>query len=521
MRWHLQRIEAYDRAGPQLHAVQTLHPGALTQAQEREGRLLAGQTCGRLCGIPVIVKDNLDTADLPTTAGALALRDHRPARDATVVQRLVAEGAVVLGKAAMSELGNALAASGRTGPRGTLAPSAPQGFSSLGGFVRNPYDPRPDPEQVDGRGRVTPGGSSSGSAVAVAAALALAGLGTETAGSILKPAVANQVVGLKPTQGLVSRAGLLPVTLDQDTVGPIARTVEDVALLLGVMAGHDPADPSTDVCKTEGRCLRDYTHFLDPGALKGARIAAPHAPYWDDLDAGQQARMSEAIQQLRRLGAVVDDGEHPAHQALAGRPLCTSHPSPPGCSTALLYGVRRDLDAYLRATGPGVPVKSLAGLVAWNDAHPQAIPYGQELARAAAALDPAPDSADTRRYQADRATDLQVARAALDGSLAGPDGQGATADDYDAVLFPSARGANAAGRSGYPAIAVPAGEIPGPPSPDGTVRPVPFGLSLVGKPFAEGRLLALAYAFEQATRHRRLPPTTPPLPPLPAVAPSR
>src|SRR5262245_45972817 len=250
-----------------------------------------------LQGIPMILKDNVDTSDMPTTAGSLAFAGSFPRTDAFITKKLRAAGAIFLGKATMTEFAN------------FLTNGMPAGYSSLGGYGYNAYDPRPDPRNAldalgrplnDGRPVLTPGGSSSGPGIAVGANLAEVGIGTETSGSILSPGTANMLVGIKPTVGLVSRDGIIPITADQDTAGPLARNVTDAAIVLGVIAGFDPNDPATAPCLRPGNCFSDYTRFLDKDALKKARIAVPPVP------ANRTAVMNDAIAKLRELGATVD-----------------------------------------------------------------------------------------------------------------------------------------------------------------------------------------------------------------------
>jgi amidase len=481
---YLARIQAYDRQGPALRSVLALNPEALADARA------LGQSCenadhAALCGIPVLLKDNIDLAGLPTSAGSLALAASVPARDAFLARKLRGAGAVVLGKASLTEFAN------------FLGNNMPPGYSSLGGYGLNPYDPRPQPG-ADGRPVLTPGGSSSGSSIAVSANLVAVAVGTETSGSILSPASSNGIVGIKPTLGLVSRSGILPITADQDTAGPLARTVGDAARLLGVLAGFDPDDAATEACLEPGNCFDDYTQFLDATALQGARIAVPPVP-------GQRRElMTAAADVLSGAGASVQA----IAQLPAGRGVCASAPIGAGCSSVFLFGFKRDLNTYLAAI-PNAPVGSLAELIAANQATPGALKYGQALALAAETLDVAPGSADTLRYQADRARDLQDSRAALDAVYAGADGTLGTDDDVDALLFSANTGAAAPAMAGYPSISVPGGFVPA----EGAVQqPAPSGVTFSGPRFSEPRLIALAYAFEQLSHQRQPPASTPALP---------
>ena len=494
---YLTRIATYDDTGPALNAYIHLNPDALTTARERDEERAQGNADSPLFGIPVLLKDNIDTFDMPTTAGSLSLEGSIPPHDAFIAQRLRAAGAIVLGKATLTEFAN------------FIAIGMPSGYSSLGLYGFNPYDPRPLPGG-DGRPVLTPGGSSSGPGIAVAANLVSVAVGTETSGSILSPGTANGVVGIKPTLGLVSRHGILPITADQDTAGPLARTVTDAAILLGAIAGFDPADPATAACRVPGNCHADYTRFLDKHALRHARIAVPHVPYWNGFTDAQRQIMEDAIADLRSEGAfVADPYEIPNQADISAFGICVSFPPPTNCSTVLMYGQKKDLNTYL-ATRPDAPVHTLSDIIAFNNAHPQeALKYGQAIFLAADQLDVSPGSADTQRYLADRARDLALTRTGLDAVFNGPDGMRGTPDDFDAILFPQNRGAAAPAKAGYPSIVVPGGFTP---PVDPVVNPAPFGVTFTGRAFSEPRLLGLAFAYEQATRHRLPPASTPPLP---------
>jgi amidase len=472
---YLARIDAYDDAGPGVNAFLHVNAAAASHASELDALRQAGITRGPLYGIPVLLKDNIDTADMPTTAGSVALEGSIPPDDAFIARKLRAAGAVIMGKATLTEYAN------------FIALGMPAGYSSLGLFGFNPYDPRPLPDG-DGRPVLTTGGSSSGSGIGVNANLAAVAIGTETSGSILSPASANGVVGIKPTVGLVSRDGIIPITADQDTAGPIARTVRDAAILLGVIAGYDPNDPATAPCLVPGNCFSDYTRFLNKKALKGARIGLLPIPD------SRRDIMNAAVAVLRAEGAIVEDVTAPPNQ----RGSCVAYPIPDGCSSVLLYGQKRDLNAYLANT-PDAPVRTIADIVAFNDTHDPPMKYGQAIFEAAAQVDVSPDSDDTGRYQADRAYDLANSRVPLDAIYA----------RYDAILASANNFAGTPAKAGYPSITVPGGFLP-PAAP--IANPFPSGVTFSGPAFSEPRLIALAYAFEQATRHRRPPASTPPLP---------
>src|SRR6267143_1695939 len=326
-----------------------------------------------LFGIPVILKDNIATKDMPTTAGSVALGGSMPEKDAFIARKLRHAGAIILGKGTLTEFANFIALGMPTGFSSQLRFQlfqVPGADLAKVGYGFNPYDPRIDPRTKapfnDGRPVLATGGSSSGPGIAVSANLATVGVGTETSGSILSPGTQNLVVGIKPTVGLVSRTGIVPITADQDTAGPMARTVTDAAKLLGVLAGFDSQDPATAACLTPGNCFTDYTRFLKRGALRGARIAVPHFGYWTDslhrvvLSVEQQQVMNDAIAVLRAEGAIVEDfHEIPTQQELFDFSGCGGLPIPANCSTVLLFGFKRDLNAYLAKLPAGAPVRTL------------------------------------------------------------------------------------------------------------------------------------------------------------------
>src|SRR5262245_36598155 len=368
---YLNRIAAYDHAGPMLNSFIHINEHALEEARARDLDRLRGRAHGPLFGIPVLLKDNIDTAGMPTTAGSVALAGSAPPDDAFITQKLHNAGAIILGKATLTEFAN------------FIAIGMPAGYSSLGGYGLNPYDPLPLPGG-DGRPLVTPGASSSGPGIALSANLAAVAVGTETSGSILSPGTANGVVGIKPTVGLVSRNGILPITADQDTAGPLARTVADAAILLSVISGYDPNDAATAPCRVARNCRKDYTKFLNQHALCGARIAVPRVPYWSGFSDAQRQIMLAAIEVLRGEGAfVADPYEIPNQDAISAFGICTSYPAPSNCSTVLMYGQQRDLNNYL-ATRPSAPVQTLADIITFNNAHSEVgLTYGQAISLAA------------------------------------------------------------------------------------------------------------------------------------------
>jgi amidase len=486
---YLARIRAYDQAGPALNAFLHVNANAVQEARQLDALRRPGRARSPLYGIPVALKDIIDTADMPTTGGSLTLEGSIPPNDAFITRRLRDAGAIMLGKLTLTEFAN------------FIAIGMPAGYSGLGRFGFNPYDPRVLPGG-DGRPVLSPGGSSSASGMSVTANLVALSVGTETSGSILSPANQNGVAAIKPTVGLVSRSGIIPITADQDTAGPFGRTMADAATLLGVIAGFDPADPATAACLIPDNCFDDYTRFLDRRALRDARIAVPPFP------AARADIMNAAIGVLRAEGAHVELIPELAPQL----GICVSLPAPDTCSTVLLYGQKRDMNAYL-ATRPGAPVSTLGDIVAANSAlaaiDPEALKYGQAIFEAAATIDLDPGSADTARYLADREQDLVRSRGALDGVFNGPDGIPGTADDFDAILRSGNNQAGIAAKAGYPSVSVPGGLV-APVAP--IEQPFPSTVTFTGPAFSEPRLIALAYAFERVTRHRVPPASTPPLP---------
>jgi amidase len=505
-RMYLKRIEAYEEAGPGINAYQHVNANALREARQLDAlndRHHGLPSRKPLFGVPVLLKDNIDTADMPTAAGSVALAGSLPPDDAFITRKLRNAGAIILGKATLTEFAN------------FLAVGMPTGYSSLGGFGFNPYDPRVDPRTEapfnDGRPVLQTGGSSSGPGIGVNANLVAISVGTETSGSILSPASANGVVGIKPTVGLVSRDGIIPITADQDTAGPITRTVTDAAILLGVLAGFDPNDPATAACLKPGKCFNDYTKYLNRRALRGARLAVPPVP------ANRQALMDAAIAVMRAQGATVELID--TYDVRIGIPqlgTCIARPLPTDltCSTVLLYGFKRDLNAYLAAT-PAAPSRTLAEVIAFNNMFVPPMKYGQVIATGAEALDVSAGSADTARYVADRAEDLRRSKLALDGVFNGLDGKEGTRDDFDAILHLGNANANVPAKAGYPSVAVPGGfnalSTLTPADPPIAV-PFPSDITFAGRAFSEPKLIALAYAYEQATKHRVPPASTPPLP---------
>jgi amidase len=521
---YLTRIGLYE---DQFRAIITVNAKVLQEADERDRERAQGRLRGPLHGIPVALKDNILTHDITTTGGALAFDGFLPPYDATLVKNLRDAGAVIVAKTGMTELANWIA-----GPPTPM----PGNYNAVRGFGFNPYDPRHDPRDPPGDGRpaLATGGSSSG--VGTAANFWVANVGTETSGSILSPSNQNMLAGIKPTVGRVSRYGVIPITADQDTAGPMAKSVTDAAILLGALEGAapDPNDPATRTCARPAG--GDYTRFLNPNGLKGARIGVPRAYYYDKItppgppervaragpNAGggltpEQARvMTEAIDILKQQGAIiVDPADIPSildpdpEKNLTLWGTCGGLNSAKGrdadCSVVLKYGMKRDFNKWLATLGPAAPVKSLTELREWNIAHitAGAIRFGQSNLDVSDEMDV---EADRARYEADRAKDLDLtATHGIDEVM--------KANNLDALLFPGANGAAIAAKPGYPTVIVPFGVAPNAPTPPFPAafeaKPAPFGVSFTGMACSEPRLLELAYAFEQATRRRVPPPSAP------------
>lgn len=505
----LDRIATYE---DKLHAVITINPNALKEADALDRERKAGKIRGPLHGIPIALKDNIQTTDMPTTGGALAFDGLVPPYEATVTRKLRDAGAIIIAKTQLTELANWVAGN----------PSMPNNYNALNGYGFNPYDPRRDPREAtfDGRPALNTGGSSSGAGTA--ASFWAANIGTETSGSILSPSNQNMLAGIKPTVGRVSRYGVIPITADQDTPGPMARTVTDAAIVLGVVEGPDPNDPATTRCKPQG----DYTKLLDRNALKGARIGIPRAFYYDKftppgadkprggLNDDQKKVMADAIDILKKEGAVVVDPadipsivDKDAANSYLLWGVCTDmeEVKERKCSIDLAYGMERDFNKWLASLGPKAPVKTLTDLRKWNHAHEKAgaIKYGQSLLDISDFMD---QELFKARYESDRARDIFLtATHGIDEVM--------KAQNLDAILFPGPFGASIAARPGYPTVIVPFGMVPNdpkPPFPEGfNARPSPFGVSFSGTACSEPTLLRIAYAFEQASKRRVPPPGTP------------
>ena len=463
---YLDRIQALDRQGPTLRSILETNPDALDIAEglDRERRLKGPR--GPLHGVPVLVKDNLDTADrMTTTAGSLALAGSIPAHDSFVVRRLREAGAVILGKANLSEWAN------------IRSNKSTSGWSARGGQCRNPY--------VLDR---NPCGSSSGSGAAVSANLCAVAIGTETDGSIVCPSNASGVVGIKPTLGLVSRAGIIPIAHSQDTAGPMCRTVRDAAMVLGAIAGFDANDAIT--AESRGRARTDYTGALDKAGLRGARIGVHRKAFGFHRDVDRI--MEEALLAMTREGAVLVDPADIPHVEEYGESELD----------VLLYELKADLNAYLASLGAKAPVKTLADVIAFNEAHrAEEMPYfGQENFLKAQEKGPLTEKAyldaleKNRRLSRALGIDAVMDQHRLDAIVAPTGGPAWLTDCVNGDHFGGGSSTPAA-VAGYPNINVPAGFAFG----------LPVGISFMGRAWSEFVLIRLAYAFEQATKARRPP----------------
>jgi amidase len=433
---YLDRIAAYDG---QLNSIRALNPDALKLAGRLDKERSAGKTRGPLHGIPVLLKDNIGTLDMPTTAGSIALEGSIPFDEATITTKLEEAGAIILGKTNLSEFAN------------WVDLSMPNGYSSLGGQVRNAYT------------FGDPSGSSSGSGVAGSMAFATGAVGTETSGSILSPSTANSLVGIKPTTGLLSRFGIIPLAPSFDTPGPMARTVTDAAIMLGAMAGVDDKDERT---VDSGDAPSDYTKFLKDDALKGARIG------YSTQDIGSNGLFQKALDALEKEGATLVETDNLANTSLMGLSEIGLIPNE----------FKASLNQYLADQTPdSLRVRTLGDIVAYNEEHPDKVKYGQNLLIAS--------NAQPGVYHPAMAEGtIESSRAVIDATL--------LADDLDAIAAPGPAYANVSAAAGYPTIVVPAGY-------QGRNA---FGLSFLADGFSEPRLISYAYDYEQSTK-LRLPPT--------------
>ncbi len=462
---YLRRIEETNRQGPALRAVLEVNPDALATARELDRERKAKGPRGPLHGIPVLIKDNIDTHDrMTTTAGSLALLGSIPPRDSFVAQKLREAGAIILGKANLSEWANF---------RGERSSS---GWSGRGGQTKNPY-------ALDRN----PSGSSSGSAVAASANLCAAAIGTETDGSIIAPSTMCGVVGIKPTVGLISRSGIIPISKRQDTAGPIARTVTDAANLLGALTGVDPRDEATE--SSRDKAHKDYTPFLKADGLRGARIGVARRFFRSNMITAKL--LESVLEQMKSLGATLVDFTDDIGRGGAGE------------WEVLQYEFKDGINAYLAALGPNAPMKTLEDLIDFNETNKERELkfFGQETFLKAQAKGPLTEQAyldalaRCRRLSRDEGIDAVMDKNQLD-AIVGPAGGPAGPTDHIYGDRESGGGsASPAAVAGYPNITVPAGNIQG----------MPVGISFFGRAYSEPTLLKFAFAFEQATKARRAP----------------
>ncbi|MDH6371977.1 amidase [Paenibacillus sp. PastF-3] len=449
---YYERIADHDKNGLTINSVLEINPDALFIAESLDVERAIKGSRGPLHGIPVLLKDNINTGDkMHTSAGSLALANSFAGKDAFIVTKLREAGAIIMGKANMTEFAN------------FMTTGMPSGYSSRGGQVLNPYNIS------------TPtGGSSSGSAVAVACNFCTVSVGTETSGSILNPGNLGSIIGIKPTVGLLSRSGILPLSNTQDTAGPMARTVRDAVLLLNAMLGDDNHDAAMGT--NIGKIHEDYTVFLDENGLQGARIGIPRDYYFEELTEEQLALFNASVDRMRELGATIID---PADIKTA-REI--------SYSSVVLNEFKTALNAYLSHLGPGAPMRTLKDIIDFNHAHPvETLRYGQ-----ATLIDAEYTSSGTQtesKYLRHRVTDLKLCK---------EDGIDATMKEYnlDALLFPADFGARITSRAGYPSIVVPSGY---------TSAGAPFGVTFSAKAYQEPTLIKLAYAYEQNYKVRKAP----------------
>jgi amidase len=504
---YLTRMGLYE---DRLNAAISVNASALAQADALDRERAAGRVRGPLHGIPVALKDNILTRDdLPTTGGMLAFKGYMAPYEATLVANLKKAGAIILAKSTMSELAGWFGDSFRPG-----------GYNGAAGQSYNPYDPRANDNGIP---ILDTSGSSSGGGVA--AGLWTANVGTSTGGSIEGPSNASMLVGIRPSTGRISRYGIIPLTLDQDTAGPMTTTVADAAVMLGVLEGEpDANDPRTRECPAPPN--HDYTAFLKADALRGARIGIPRAGFYAahtfpgkarpfaGLKADELASMEAAIAAIKSAGAeIVDPADLPSTIATEAAKNLTSHnicelpftgsPADDLCSTVLRYGMKRDFNLWLATLGGSAPVRTLTELRAWNVAHKDAgaMRYGQGRLDYADSVDLEKDKA---RYERNRQEDLVLTREeGLDASI--------KTNKLDALLFPGSSGANYATKAGYPIIVVPYGMVMNyaEAAKGSTDKVRPYGVSFVGAHCDDPKLVGIAYAFEQSTRKRVPPPHTP------------
>jgi len=463
---YLDRIDEVDKHGPAISSVIELNPDALSMASDLDKERRAKGARGPLHGVPVLIKDNIDTHDrMTTTAGSLALGGSLPLQDSHVAKKLREAGAVILGKTNLSEWAN------------LRSSHSSSGWSARGGQTKNPY--------VLDR---NPCGSSSGTGAALAANLAAIGIGTETDGSVVCPSNANSLVGIKPTVGLISRAGIIPISHSQDTAGPMCRTVTDAAILLGALTGVDPRDDATKA--SAGKSYADYGKFLDANGLKGARIGVHRKAF--GFSDGVDKLIGDCIDIMKRRGAtIIDPADIPTQGKFDDSEL-----------EVLLYEFKADLNSYLASLGPRAPVKSLKEIIDFNEQYrDREMPYfGQDLFIKAQAKGPLTDKAyrdalaKDQRMSRKEGIDFVMDKNKLDALIAPTGGPAWPTDWVNGDHFTGGY-STASAVAGYPHVTVPAGYVFG----------LPIGISFFGRAWSEPTLIKFAYAFEQATKARRPP----------------
>ena len=461
---YLERIDQIDKKGPAINSIIEVNPDAMDIARKLDEELKAGKSRGPLHGVPVVIKDNIDTADkMKTSAGSLALANSVAPKDSFVAQKLREAGAIIIAKTNLSEWAN------------IRSSHSTSGWSGRGGLTKNPY-------ALDRNAC----GSSSGTGAAIAANLAIAGIGTETDGSIVCPSTHNSLVGIKPTVGLVSRSGIIPISHSQDTAGPMTRNVTDAAILLGALTGIDPRDTATNA--SQGKSYTDYTKFLDAKGLNGMRIGV--ARNFFGINERTDKLITDAIDVMKKNGAVIID------------PADIAHTNEYDESEILLYELKADLNAYLATLGPGASVKTLKDIIDFNEQNrdTELKHFGQDLFIKAQEKGPLTDKAyldalaKNQRLSRAEGIDAIMDKEKLDAMIAPSGGTAWLTDLINGDHFSGGYSSPSA-VAGYPHITVPAGYIHG----------LPIGLSIFGRAWSEPVLIKIAYAYEQATQQRRRP----------------
>lgn len=449
---YLERIAQYDQKGPKLNSVLEINPDAIHIAEAMDYERKTKGLRSQLHGIPVLLKDNIDTEDkMHTSAGSLALKDSYANEDAFLVKQLRKAGAIILGKTNMTEWAN------------FMTEGMPAGYSSRGGQVLNPYDPK----------NLTPGGSSSGSGVAVSSNFVTVAVGTETSGSVISPSTENSIVGLKPTIGLISRSGIIPISNSQDTAGPMGKTVEDVAILLNGMTGIDVKDPITQTSKDYVGI--DYTTFLNRKGLDNVRIGVPRNYFFDSITTEEVKVIEKQLDAIEQAGATIID------------PIEISSAKDIHSKIVMLYEFKPTLNAYLSKLKENVPIHSLEELINYNNRYAEImLKYGQTDLIAS---EKTSGTLTELEYIQSRTKDLQLSTTeGIDKVM--------NKHKLDALIFPSYTGVEIIAKAGYPSITVPAGYLE---------NKQPFGITFAGQAYSEGKLLQIAYAYEQLTQIRKAP----------------